>query len=96
MASPAIAGGMALLIEKYRQLDIIPPTGENPKNGLIKVLVCNSGDDYGISGPDYSFGFGVANFWRAVDMLENTRYAVGTISPGPAQTINISVPAGTA
>ncbi|MGQ0737491.1 MAG: S8 family serine peptidase [Bacteroidota bacterium] len=92
MASPAIAGGMALLIEKYR----LQNAGANPKNGLMKALVCNSGEDSGNPGPDYSFGFGVANFWRAVNMLENNRYSVGNISPGPAQTININVPAGTA
>jgi hypothetical protein len=92
MSSPAIAGGMALLIEKYR----LQNAGANPKNGLMKALVCNSGDDWGRPGPDYSFGFGAANFWRAVQMLENNRYSVGTISTGPAQTISVNVPAGTA
>ena len=70
MASPAIAGGMALLVEKYRALH----AGANPKNGLLKTLVCNSGDDWGNPGPDYTFGFGNANFWRAEHMLENNHY----------------------
>ncbi|MBL0130409.1 MAG: S8 family serine peptidase [Chitinophagaceae bacterium] len=59
MASPAIAGGLALLYEKYR---LLHPLGLNPKNGLMKALVCNSGDDWGKPGPDYSNGFGVVNF----------------------------------
>ena len=92
MSSPAIAGGMALLVEKYRSLH----AGANPKNGLLKALVCNSGDDWGRPGPDYSFGYGIANFWRANQVLENNQYSTGTITPGPAQTININVPAGTA
>jgi len=92
MSSPAIAGGMALLVEKYRLLH----AGANPKNGLLKALVCNSGDDWGRPGPDYSFGYGIANFWRANQVLENNQYSTGTIAPGPAQTININVPAGTA
>lgn len=91
MAAPAVAGGMALLIERYRVLH-----GGNPKNGLMKTLVCNSGDDWGRPGPDYSFGFGAPNFWRAITMLENNWYSNGTISPGPAQTVTVNVPAGTA
>ena len=92
MASPAIAGGMALLYEKYKSQN----AGANPKNGLMKALVCNSGDDFGKPGPDFSFGFGKANFWRAVNMLENNRYVIGNITPGPAQTFQVNVPAGTA
>ena len=93
MASPAIAGGLALLYEKYR---LLHPPGLNPKNGLMKALVCNSGDDWGKPGPDYSHGFGVANFWRAVKMLEDNHYTLSSIAPGPPQTINVNVPAGLA
>lgn len=91
MASPALSGGLALLYEKYKQVH-----GVNPKNGLIKALVCNSGDDYGNPGPDYSHGFGLANFQRALDMLKNNRYQINSIAPGPPQTINVNVPAGLA
>jgi hypothetical protein len=91
MASPAIVGGMALLYEKYKQLN----GNTNPKNGLMKALTCNSGTDFGNPGPDYTFGFGMANFPRAVDMLENNRYVVNTIPAGPTpHTIPITVPAG--
>ncbi|MFZ1261967.1 MAG: S8 family serine peptidase, partial [Chitinophagaceae bacterium] len=93
MASPAIAGGLSLLYEKYR---LLHPPGLNPKNGLMKALVCNSGDDWGKPGPDYSNGFGVVNFLRAVDMLENNHYYTSTIAPGSPQTITVNVPAGTA
>lgn len=94
MASPAIAGGMALLYENYRALH---PPGLNPKNGLMKALVCNSGDDWGNPGPDYTHGFGVANFWRANEMLENNHYATGSIAPlDPPQTVTVSVPSGLA
>ncbi|HRE38059.1 MAG TPA: S8 family serine peptidase [Chitinophagaceae bacterium] len=91
MASPAMSGGLALLYEKYKLLH-----GVNPKNGLMKALVCNSGDDYGNPGPDYSHGFGLANFQRALDMLKNNRYQSNSITPGPPQTININAPSGLA
>ncbi|MBK9570881.1 MAG: S8 family serine peptidase [Chitinophagaceae bacterium] len=93
MASPAIAGGLALLYEKYR---LLHPPGLNPKNGLMKALVCNSADDWGKPGPDYTHGFGVVNFLRAVDMLESNHYYTSTIAPGSPQTITVNVPAGTA
>ncbi len=93
MACPAIAGGAALLYEKYRNMH----SGADPDNVLIKALVVNSGDDYGNPGPDYIYGFGQANFWRAEEMLENDHYVVNTINTGGAdQTIPITIPAGTA
>ncbi len=92
MASPAIAGGLALLYEKYK----LQHAGMNPKNGLMKALVCNSGDDFGKPGPDFTYGFGKANFWRAVDMLENNRYSEGNIAAGPPQTITVNLPGGLA
>ncbi|MBL0234989.1 MAG: S8 family serine peptidase [Chitinophagaceae bacterium] len=93
MACPAITGGMALLYEKYRDLH----ANADPDNVLVKALVVNSGDDYGNPGPDYIYGYGQANFWRAEEMLENDHYAVNTINAGdPDQTIPITIPAGTA
>ena len=93
MASPAIAGGMALLYEKYRNMN----GNADPDNVLVKALVVNSGDDYGNPGPDFIYGYGQANFWRAEQMLENNQYVVNTINAGdPDQTIPITIPAGTA
>lgn len=90
MASPAISGGLALLYEKYR----LQNSGANPKNGLVKALVCNSGDDWGNPGPDFTYGFGIANFSRAVDMLENNRFATGSVIQGQNIDVPVTVPAG--
>lgn len=92
MAAPAIAGGMALLVERFRQLH----PGLNPKNALMKALVCNSGDDWGQPGPDYTHGFGMVNFWRAVNVMENNQYQEGNIATGTPDEIIINVPAGLA
>ncbi|MFZ9386326.1 MAG: T9SS type A sorting domain-containing protein [Chitinophagaceae bacterium] len=62
----------------------------------MKALVCNSGEDFGNPGPDYTFGFGRANFIRAEEMLSNNRYVSANISPGPDHTIPVNVPSGTA
>ena len=92
MASPAVAGGLALLYEKYR----LQNGGANPKNGLIKALICNGGSDLGHTGPDFTYGFGWMNLLRSVDMLSNNRYYISTINNGGNDLHSIAVPANTA
>lgn len=92
MAAPAASGGLALLYQRYRQLN----SGANPKNALMKALLCNGANDKGNAGPDYSNGFGWMNLLRSVDMLENTRYYTQTISQAQLQSNTITVPANTA
>ena len=92
MAAPAASGGLALLYQRFRQLN----GGANPKSGLIKALVCNGGRDLGNEGPDYSTGFGWMNLLRSVEMLENNRYFISTLTNGNNNTHSIAVPANTA
>jgi hypothetical protein len=90
-AAPFVTGVWSLLTERYKQLN----GGVNPKSALLKAMICNSGDDRGNPGPDYSWGFGFINPRKAVEMLENNRYYSGTISTGGNSSQVISVPAGT-
>lgn len=92
MAAPAVTGGLALLYQRYRQLK----SGANPKNGLMKVLLCNGANDRGNAGPDFDYGFGWMNLLRSVDMLENNRYIIANSTNGSTNTHSISVPANTA
>jgi len=91
MSSPAVAGGLVLLNQRYKQI-----TGVNPKSGLMKALVCNGATDQGNTGPDFTNGFGRMNLLRSVDMLNNGRYFISTINNGGMNTHTISIPAGTA
>jgi hypothetical protein len=91
-ASPAVAGGLALLYERYRNLH-----GQaNPKNGLMKALVCNGAEDQGLIGPDYSYGFGWMNLARSIKMLDNNSYLSSSVSNGVTNEHAINVPANTA
>lgn len=90
-AAPFVTGVWALLTERYKQLH----ANSYPKSALLKAIICNSGDDKGNPGPDYSWGFGLINPRKAVETLEQNRYLTGTISAGNFQTHNISVPANT-
>jgi hypothetical protein len=53
--------------------------GADPKSGLMKALICNGAADFGNIGPDYTYGFGVMNLLRSVDMLSNNHYYISTI-----------------
>ena len=92
MASPIVTGSMALLYERYRQLN----AGANPTAALIKAVACNSADDIGNAGPDYTYGFGMLNARHAVEALENNTYFTGSVSNGGVANFSITgVPAGT-
>src|SRR5258706_2855445 len=92
MSSPAVAGGLALLNQRYRQLH----SGSKPKSGLMKALLCNGATDMGNKGPDYFYGFGWMNLLRSVKMLENNNYINDSVTNGATKTVSITVPANTA
>lgn len=92
MAAPSVSGGLALLYQRYRQLN----ASANPLNGLMKAIVCNSASDYGNPGPDFTYGFGVMNLLRSVETIENGRYFIDNITTGSLKTHDITVPANTA
>lgn len=91
MSSPGVAGGLALLYQRYRQLN----SNANPKNGLMKALLCNGATDKGNIGPDYSYGFGWMNLLRSVTMLENGNYINDSVNLSATKTYNITIPSGT-
>ncbi|MGB8190744.1 MAG: S8 family serine peptidase, partial [Chitinophagaceae bacterium] len=92
MAAPAVTGGLALLYQRYRQLH----GGADPKNGLMKAILCNGATDKGNPGPDYTYGFGWMNLVRSVDMLNKQAYVIASSNQNGVNSYNISVPAGTA
>ena len=87
MAAPVVAGASTLLNERYRTLN----GGANPKAALIKALLCNTAEDLGNAGPDYTFGFGMLNARRAVEALEGNKYF---INAGTGATYTITLPTG--
>jgi hypothetical protein len=92
MAAPGVAGGMALLYQRYRQMN----GGANPKSGLMKAIMMNGTTDYGNSGPDFSYGFGIMNLLRSIETLDSTRYFIGNSVNNTTNTHSINVPANTA
>jgi hypothetical protein len=92
MSAPGVSGGLALLYQRYRQLN----GGANPKNGLMKAILCNAALDKGVAGPDFQSGYGFMNLLRGVETIENSRYFTGNSTNGTTATYTITVPANTA
>lgn len=92
MSAPGVSGGLALLYQRYRQVN----SGADPKNGLMKAILCNGAMDRGAAGPDFSNGFGWMNLLRSADVIENTRYIIGNSTNASTLTHTISVPSNTA
>ena len=88
MASPTVAGIVALLYQRYKQLH----GGQNPSSALIKALVCNTADDWGNPGPDFGNGFGILNARRSVEAMEAQQYFFGNISNGANDSYTLNVP----
>jgi hypothetical protein len=92
MAAPGVSGGLALLVEQYRDLN----GNMDPKSGLLKAYLVNSGFDAGREGPDFKFGYGRMNLNRASTMMENNWFFNATVAQGITNTHQVSVPANTA
>ena len=91
MASPVATGSLSLMYERYRQTH----GGANPRSSLMKALACNTAEDLGNAGPDYTFGFGMLNTRRAVEAIEGNRYFINAVSNGGNNAHAITVPANT-
>lgn len=64
MSSPAVAGMAVLLTEQWRKTFGVTPTPEQ-----LKALLIAGADDLGNTGPDYTYGFGLANVQASVDLI---------------------------
>lgn len=91
MASPSVAGGLALLYEGYKK-----KFGRIPKNGLMKAMVCNGATDVGTIGPDFTFGFGALNLGRSIQIMEKEAFFNDSLANVGIKDYTISVPTNTA
>ncbi|MBK6930189.1 MAG: S8 family serine peptidase [Saprospirales bacterium] len=90
-AAPGIAGCLAQLTQAYKELH----SGQQPDAALLKVALLNTANEMGNVGPDYKFGWGHVNNWRAYQLLANNRYLTGSVEQGMQSTHTIQIPAGT-
>jgi hypothetical protein len=87
MAAPVVVGAAGLLVERYRQLN----AGTNPKAALVKAVLCNTAEDLGNAGPDFTFGFGMLNVRRAIETIETNKYFLNNANSSTPITIPTGV-----
>jgi len=90
-ACPGIAGITAQLIQAYREMF---PGTEAP-SPLLKGCMLNSAEDIGNPGPDFTYGWGRVNAYRALTTLMENRYLLDSLSHGSSNQHVIQVPANT-
>ena len=91
MATPHVAGGLAVLTQRYKQLN----SGSQPRADLLKTILLNGAMDLGNPGPDFNHGFGEMDIYRSLLMIDSSRYTTNNISNGDSQSYTITVPTGT-
>jgi hypothetical protein len=90
-ACPGIAGITAQLYQAWREIK----NEANPDGGLIKAILLNTADDRGRKGPDFEFGWGMVNAYKALRTIEEDKIRTSTLNQGDSVVFPISIPAGT-
>ncbi|MBE0640714.1 MAG: S8 family serine peptidase, partial [Bacteroidales bacterium] len=88
MSCPGTSGTMLQLYHAYRNLN----GGADPKGGLMKAILMNSADDIDNPGPDFKTGWGRINALKAVEAIEDVRFATDTLMQGDTNVHSILVP----
>ncbi|HOW69423.1 MAG TPA: S8 family serine peptidase [Phycisphaerae bacterium] len=92
MATPAVTGVSALLLQDYKRLY---PGTPLPPNAMLKAVLAQTAADLGIVGPDYQTGYGSVRAREAVDLLRTGSLREGSLSQGESKTYLVQVPPGT-
>jgi hypothetical protein len=71
MAAPAVASGMALLVEHYR--NVTPLAAPDMLPSTLRALLIHTATDIGTPGPDFATGYGLIDIPAALD---NAAYAI--------------------
>jgi len=82
MSTPVVTGIAGMLTQQYRKT-----FGKTPSAPILKTLLIAGADDLGNAGPDYTFGFGLADAKASADLIRDdngtgSRIRTGTVSNG--------------
>ena len=79
MATPAVAGGIALMLQHYRS---VYGTSGNFWPSTAKAILMQTADDFGNPGPDYQWGFGQVDLLAAVNLISRTAFLQDNVAHG--------------
>lgn len=86
-AAPNIAGITAQLQQAY-----VEKNGDLAEASLLKAVMMNTANDLGNTGPDYKFGWGHVNSYRAALTIEEDRFSKYSVEPDVNNTHVLSIP----
>lgn len=92
MATPVVAGTLALLIERYKQDKQFYK--KNPSAALMKAFLIHGAKDLGEKGPDYQTGWGLLDAKASLEALEKKHtfwVELEFQKPNQTKTILVSV-----
>ena len=87
-AAPGIAGISAQLYELCGDAN----GGALPQSALIKATLLNTANEAGNIGPDYKFGWGHINAYRAIRLLEQEHYFAASVAQDSIQIHDLVIP----
>lgn len=87
-AAALTSGVAALLQQSYKKNhgDSLPPSS------LIKAVLINSAQDLGAPGPDFTYGYGKINAFRALQSITGQKYINGILQKDQTARHSISIP----
>jgi hypothetical protein len=93
MSAPVVTGIAGLLTQQFRKT-----FGRTPDAPMLKTLLIAGADDLGNAGPDYTFGFGLADAKASVDLIRDdngtgSRIRTGTVANGQEIDLPITLAA---
>ncbi|MBI5568293.1 MAG: S8 family serine peptidase, partial [Chloroflexi bacterium] len=88
MASPAVAGSIALMLQQYRTTY---STSANFWPSTAKALLMQTADDRGNAGPDYQWGFGQVRIQQAVDLIMRRGLQQANVAQGETDWYTFAV-----
>jgi len=90
-ASPVVAGGVALIMERLREEHNIV----SPRPDLLKSIVICSAKDQGNNGPDFRYGYGVLDLPSAIQCVDSGMFGSGTVTEDVAADYGFYIPENT-
>ncbi len=90
-AAPGIAGCFAQLTHAYKTFN----SGQEAPSALLKLAMLTSANEMGNIGPDYIFGWGHVNNFRAMRLLQTNRYTTGSVENNETKTHTVTIPTQT-
>jgi len=91
MATPAVSGGLALMLQHYRN---VYNTSGTFWPSTAKAILMQTADDFGNPGPDFQWGYGQVDIHAAVDLISRKAFRQENIDDDEIDVFTFIVPPG--